>query len=163
MRFRKKTNEKAIIFYYIIAIVIPCLLLGVLAFRGIKNDQALVEREQRRALMETTQKIYQDLEESLVTIENSCEENLTDIAWNLTVTGGILNRINQQHNCTIEELAPGEHADVYSSKMFGSGSLLGFGKVTVKITAEVDGDEYTETFLGLVIGKLFIDRTIKIL
>ena len=74
MRSRKKTNEKSIILYYIIAIVIPCLLLGVLAFRGIKNDQALVEREQRRVIMETTQKIYRGLEESLATIENSFSE-----------------------------------------------------------------------------------------
>jgi len=81
MRFRKKTNEKIIIFYYIIAIVIPCFLLGVLAFRGIKNDQALVEREHQRILMETTQKIYKDLEESLATIENSFSElNIQDIS-----------------------------------------------------------------------------------
>jgi signal transduction histidine kinase len=77
----KKTNEKTIIFYYIIAIVIPCLLLGVLAFRGIKNDQALVEREQRRVLMETTEKIYQELDDSLATIENSFSElNIQNIS-----------------------------------------------------------------------------------
>jgi len=41
-----KVKGKRIIFYYALAIFLPCFFLGILAFRGIKNDQALVEREQ---------------------------------------------------------------------------------------------------------------------
>ena len=66
-----KTKRKGIIVYYALAIVLPCLVLGVLAFRGIKNDQALVEREQRRNLLEAGQQIIQDTEAFLSSIENS--------------------------------------------------------------------------------------------
>jgi signal transduction histidine kinase len=71
MKYLKEITRKGIIFYYIIAIVIPCFLLGILALRGIKNDQALVEREQRRVLGETTQQIFWYLDEYLSEIENS--------------------------------------------------------------------------------------------
>jgi len=35
-------QRKRIIIYYALAIVLPCLMLGILAFRGIKNDQVVV-------------------------------------------------------------------------------------------------------------------------
>jgi signal transduction histidine kinase len=57
MRKRREIKRVRIIIYYILAIVLPCLILGVLAFRGIKNDQALVERELRNSLTETSQDI----------------------------------------------------------------------------------------------------------
>jgi len=57
MKIREEIKRKRIIIFYILAIVLPCLILGILAFRGIKNDQALVEREQRVKLMEAGQQI----------------------------------------------------------------------------------------------------------
>ena len=47
-----ETKRHRIIIWYVLAIVLPCLIMGFLAFRGVKNDQALVEREKRSDLME---------------------------------------------------------------------------------------------------------------
>lgn len=99
MKYLKEITRKGIIFYYIIAIVIPCFLLGILAFRGIKNDQALVESEQRRNLTETSNQIFQNLDKSLIKIENS----LSDVAAQETLitkeifNSTILSQFNQQH------------------------------------------------------------------
>lgn len=74
-----KTRRKGIIVYYALAIVLPCLILGILAFRGIKNDQALVEREQRRNLQEIGQQIILETEAYLSSVENSLIEIIDPI------------------------------------------------------------------------------------
>ena len=74
-----KTKRKGIIVYYALAIVLPCLILGILAFRGIKNDQALVEREQRRKLLESGQQIILETEAYLSSVENSFIEIIDSI------------------------------------------------------------------------------------
>jgi len=66
-----KTKRKGIIVYYALAIALPCLILGILAFRGIKNDQALEEREKRRKLQEAGQQIILETEAYLSSVENS--------------------------------------------------------------------------------------------
>lgn len=71
MRKRGEIKRERIIIYYILAIVLPCLILGVLAFRGIKNDQALVEREHRNKLAETSQDIIQEIDTFLSTVESN--------------------------------------------------------------------------------------------
>ena len=40
-----KHQGKRIPLLFVLGIGIPCLLLGYLAFRGIRNDQALLEKE----------------------------------------------------------------------------------------------------------------------
>ncbi len=67
---KRETKRKQIIIYYVIAIVFPSIILGILAYRGVKNDQALVEREQRRAIQESGQRINDDLDAHLKVIEN---------------------------------------------------------------------------------------------
>lgn len=52
MNTKTQLSKKKIILYYSLAIVLPSIILGVLAFRGIINDQALEERENRRQLTE---------------------------------------------------------------------------------------------------------------
>lgn len=73
-------QRSRIVFYYVIAIVLPCLILGILAFRGIKNDQALVEREQRRDLLEAGQKIIEEADAYLSSIENSLAGIIDSVA-----------------------------------------------------------------------------------
>jgi len=68
----KKTSEirkRKVIAYYFLAIVVPCVILGILAFRGIRNDQALIEREQRREVQEITNSISVSLDRRLDAIE----------------------------------------------------------------------------------------------
>lgn len=70
MRNRREIKRDRIIAYYILVIVLPCLILGILAFRGVKNDQALVESEQRKKLAEASQDIIKQTDASLLLVEN---------------------------------------------------------------------------------------------
>jgi len=80
MKKKGEIQRKRIIIYYVLAIVLPCLILGILAFRGIKNDQALVEREQRRNLLEAGQQIIQETDAYLLSIESSFAEIIDSVA-----------------------------------------------------------------------------------
>ena len=94
-----KTKRKGIIVYYALAIVLPCLILGILAFRGIKNDQALVEREQRRNLQEFGQQIIQETEAYLSSVESRFIEIIDSafIPKEAIFTDSMLNQFNAQH------------------------------------------------------------------
>ena len=70
MKRRREIKRKRIIVYYILAIVLPCLILGILAFRGIKNDQALVEKEHQNNLAEASREIIQETNAHLLSVEN---------------------------------------------------------------------------------------------
>ena len=119
-----KTKRKSIIVYYALAIVLPCLILGILAFRGIKNDQALVEREQRRNLQETGQQIIQDIEAYLSSIENSYTEVIDSISIprETIFTDSILHRFSANHEAI---------AGVFFISVAGFPSLLNNGLLFV--------------------------------
>jgi signal transduction histidine kinase len=57
-----KHKQSRIFFLFILGIVVPSLLLGYLAFRGVRNDQALVERDKREELQRQTDKITSEIE-----------------------------------------------------------------------------------------------------
>ena len=85
----KKTEEvkrRRIIISYALAIALPCLILGFLALRGVKNDQALVEREQRNNLLEASRQIINETEEYILTVENS----FTELADSITAPTKII-------------------------------------------------------------------------
>ncbi len=87
------------------------------------------------------------------TIENTGDIDVSDVDWVINVTGGILNKINLTANGTIDELNQGD------SSPFTTGKRTlkhGFGRVTIEVTAVVDGQEFTETFYGFVLGRIFI-------
>ena len=63
-------KRKRIIVYYALAIFLPCLILGFLAFRGIKNDQALLERNHLEDLQEFAGKIIRETDAFLLSIED---------------------------------------------------------------------------------------------
>jgi signal transduction histidine kinase len=94
-----KIKRKRIIVYYILAIVLPCLILGILAFRGIQNDQALVEREQRRNLQETGQQIIFETENFLSSVERNFTEKieLIPVPAKSIFTDSLLSRFINQH------------------------------------------------------------------
>ncbi|MCJ7713326.1 HAMP domain-containing histidine kinase, partial [Candidatus Bathyarchaeota archaeon] len=70
---------KKIIIYYVLVIVIPCCLLGILAFRGIKNDHALIEREQRKQLTETGAVLISETHSAITTINNKFRGKIPDL------------------------------------------------------------------------------------
>ena len=99
MKKKGETKRQRIIIYYVLAIVLPCLILGILALRGIKNDQALVERERRRNLLEAGQQIVRETNTYLSSIENSFAQIIdsTTIPLKIIFTDSILNRFSAQH------------------------------------------------------------------
>lgn len=99
MKKKGEIKRKRIIIYYAFAIVLPCLILGILAFRGIKNDQALVEREQRRNLMEASQQIIRVTDNYLLSIENNFIEIIDSIPVPRTTifTDSLLSQFIAQH------------------------------------------------------------------
>jgi signal transduction histidine kinase len=74
MKRKGEVKRQRVIIYYVLTIVLPCLILGILALRGIKNDQALVEREQRSNLLEVGQKIIMETDDYLQSVENRFKE-----------------------------------------------------------------------------------------
>ena len=86
MKKKGETKRSKIIIYYLVAIVFPSIILGVLAFRGIKNDQALIEREQRRTFQESGQKINNDVDAYL----NLIESRFIEVTDSTSVPGGAL-------------------------------------------------------------------------
>lgn len=99
MKKKGETKRQRIIIYYVLAIVLPCLILGILALRGIKNDQALVEREQRRNLLEAGQQIIRETDTYLSSIENIFARIIdsTTIPLKAIFTDSLLNRFSAQH------------------------------------------------------------------
>ena len=60
MKTKRYFSKKRIIIYYLLVIVIPSCILGFLALRGIRNDQALTEREQRKKLSEYGASVFSE-------------------------------------------------------------------------------------------------------
>ncbi len=59
------SRRRKIIFYYLIAVVLPGIVLGYMAFRGIRNDQALREKENLRKLEASSQTFFSEIESDI--------------------------------------------------------------------------------------------------
>jgi signal transduction histidine kinase len=64
-------KSKRIPLLFLIGIGIPCLLLGYLAFRGIQNDQALLEKEKLNDHRKILELITRSVEENILTVEQT--------------------------------------------------------------------------------------------
>ena len=60
------SRRQRIILYYALAVVLPGILLGYMAYRGIRNDQALREKESLRKLEVNSQTFFSVIDSSLV-------------------------------------------------------------------------------------------------
>jgi signal transduction histidine kinase len=60
------SRKQKIILYYILAVVLPGIILGYMAYRGIRNDQALREKENRRKLEMNSQVFFTAIDSSVV-------------------------------------------------------------------------------------------------
>jgi len=80
------------------------------------------------------------------TLDNSGDENITDINWSITIKGGLLNRVNFTTRGTIELLEAQA-----SALLFTKGIIVGFGKVTITVSATASGvEEVSETIQGFL-------------
>jgi hypothetical protein len=89
-------------------------------------------------------------------LTNNGEVDLENVDWEMSITGGILKRINVTNNGTIANLAVGKSANVLSGGMIGKGSISGVGRINCEI--KIDSDDYSDkkAIKGLVLGKLII-------
>ncbi len=69
------SRRQKIILYYALAVVLPGILLGYMAYRGIRNDQALREKENRRKLEMYSQDFFTAIDSGFVKFMN---EQTTD-------------------------------------------------------------------------------------
>jgi len=69
------SRRQKIILYYTLAVVLPGIILGYLAYRGIRNDQALREKENRRKLEMYSQDFFNAIDSGFVQFMN---EQTTD-------------------------------------------------------------------------------------
>jgi signal transduction histidine kinase len=74
-----RLRKRKIILYYTVTIVLPCIVLGILAFRGIKNDQALLEKESRRVIQEECRNVLNEIVIDLTKVESNFLELTTSI------------------------------------------------------------------------------------
>lgn len=81
------------------------------------------------------------------TITNHGNETISNISWSLSVTGGILGRINVSTNGTIDSLSPSENVSVKPDKI-----ILGFGKINIMVMVETA----TWSITGFVFGPVII-------
>jgi signal transduction histidine kinase len=59
------SRRRKIILYYVIAVVLPGIILGYMAYRGIRNDQALREKESLRKLETTSLTYFSEIDSDL--------------------------------------------------------------------------------------------------
>lgn len=74
-------HRRKIIMHYMLAVVVPGIILGYLAFRGIRNDQALREKESRMKLELGSQSFFTAINSSF---EQFMNELSIDTAFSLS-------------------------------------------------------------------------------
>ncbi len=67
--------KKKILLYYFLAIVLPSIILGFLAFRGLINDQAKKEKESRQVLSEIATSLIEQTDLIITEIEEQFNLN----------------------------------------------------------------------------------------
>lgn len=80
MKTKRYFSNKRIIVYYLLVIVIPSCILGFLALRGIRNDQALIEREQRKKLAESGTSIISETNSRITILNDRFRGKLPDLS-----------------------------------------------------------------------------------
>ena len=60
------SRRRKIILYYSLAVVLPGIVLGYMAYRGMRNDQALREKESRQKLEINSQAFFSEIDSCLV-------------------------------------------------------------------------------------------------
>jgi len=71
-------KRKKILFLFLFGIGLPSLLLGYFAFRGIQNDQALLEKRKLDDHRRTAEQIILSVDQSISEVENAFVKTLSD-------------------------------------------------------------------------------------
>lgn len=73
-------QRRRIVLLFGLGIVLPSLLLGYLAFRGIQNDRALVEKEKLEETRRTADRIVRSVDGAIGAVEGSLSKAVTGLA-----------------------------------------------------------------------------------
>lgn len=80
-------------------------------------------------------------------ITNVDTSDLTDLDWSISVTGGILHKINVTSEGIIDNLAIGETTNIQTDKM-----ILGLGKINIAVSVDLG----IKTQTGIILGPIII-------
>jgi len=92
-----------------------------------------------------------------IQILNTGDVPINNVEWNVSVNGGILNKINARGNSIVSRIeANNNEWDRYPAT--GNGyKLFGIGLITITVTAKAEGvDEATKTIKGLALFSFII-------
>ena len=64
-------QRRRIVLLFGLGIVLPSVLLGYLAFRGIQNDRALVEKERAEAIRRTAERALAEVDDRIADAESA--------------------------------------------------------------------------------------------
>jgi signal transduction histidine kinase len=67
-------QRRRIVFLFGFGIVLPSMLLGYLAFRGVQNDRALVEKERLEDTRRAADRVVRDVDEAITAVEEVLEK-----------------------------------------------------------------------------------------
>jgi signal transduction histidine kinase/tetratricopeptide (TPR) repeat protein len=73
-------QRRRIVLLFGLGIVLPSLLLGYLAFRGIQNDRALLEKEKLEGTRRTADRIVRTVDGAIAAVEGSLSKAVTGLA-----------------------------------------------------------------------------------
>jgi len=77
-------QRRRIVLLFGLGIVLPSLLLGYLAFRGIQNDRALVEKERLEATRRAADQVVSAVEDKLSAVERALSKAVMNFAGTLS-------------------------------------------------------------------------------
>jgi len=97
-RTRSGDLRKRVVILFVAGVALPSGLLGYLALRGVRNDQALFEREQREELQEAGLEVLASLQVRLAAMESAArtsadlalQDPLVSAVFDLTSQGELL-------------------------------------------------------------------------
>jgi hypothetical protein len=76
------SRRKRTMLYYLVGVVLPGIILGYMAFRGIRNDQALSERESLRKLETSSRTFFSEIVSDLAGFLDEQIDDLTNHSSN---------------------------------------------------------------------------------
>jgi len=71
-------KRRRIVLLFGLGIVLPSLLLGYLAFRGIQNDRALVEKERLEDTRRAADRVTRAVDEAITSVEEALEKTVAE-------------------------------------------------------------------------------------
>ncbi|MDT8402902.1 MAG: hypothetical protein RQ743_14545, partial [Bacteroidales bacterium] len=130
--YKPGSRRRKIVLYFLLAVVLPGIILGYMAFRGMRNDQALREKESRQKLEINSQAFFTEIDSGFISLVNEMtDDSLHPV--NGTVDPSVL--------------------AYYIIDSSGSKKLVGHKLLYVPVELMPEGDVVAEPHAGLAEGQ----------